>query len=541
MTQHLLPEVDVLVVGWGAAGACAAIEALDAGLSVAILDRFNGGGASQKSGGVVYAGGGTRHQRAAGYEDSARAMFDYLKHEVGTVVSDVTLQRFCEQSVENLQWLEEQGAPYAHQVPPGGKTSYPSDGYYLYFSGNEMVPDCAGSQAPAPRGHRTVGKGHGGAVLYQALREACLRKGAQVHTQTRVMGLIQDDAGRVVGVQARQIPPGSPEAKRHADVSARSESVNNTRPKLASQLRKQAESIEARSAQQVEVRARLGVVLSTGGFIFNREMVRQFAPKYVTNFRIGSSGCAGDGHRLASGLGAALDHMHHVTAWRFINPPSALTGGIAVNARGERIENEETYGARLGYAICEENEGRAWLILDSQIRWAALKQILFGRLWWFQWAPAFVLLFIQARSARTVSALARKIGLPEAALARAVEMNNQSAAGACPDPVGKSEHSRVSLRGPRFYAVDIGVANPFFPLGALTLGGIRVNEQSGQALREDGSLIEGLYAAGRAAVGVASNRYVSGLSLADCVFSGRRAGRALALTAPHRPLGDESA
>lgn len=534
-------EADVVVVGWGAAGACAAIEALDAGLSVAILDRFSGGGASQKSGGVVYAGGGTRHQVAAGYPDSAAAMFAYLKHEVGSVVSDATLRRFCEESVGNLEWLEAQGAPYSHEVPPGGKTSYPSDGYYLYFSGNEMVPDSMGAEAPAPRGHRTVGKGHGGVVLFAALRAACIRKGAQVFTQSRMTDLVQDSSGRVVGVMARQIPPGSEEAKLHASWSARSEAVNNTRPKLASQLRRKAEALEETHAEAFELRARRGVVLSTGGFIFNREMVRQYAPKYAQNFRIGSSGCQGDGHRVARSIGAALDHMHHATAWRFINPPAALTGGIAVNARGERIENEETYGARLGYGICEENEGRAWLILDSQIRWAALKQILFGRLWWFQWAPAFVLLFIQARSARTVSALARKIGLPEAALEHAVEMNNQSAAGACPDPVGKSEHSRVSLRGPRFFAVDIGVANPFFPLGALTLGGIRVSEQSGQALREDGSVIEGLYAAGRAAVGVASNRYVSGLSLADCVFSGRRAGRALAKAAPFGHSGDDSA
>jgi len=52
---------DVLVVGWGAAGACAAIEARAAGASVIVVDRFEGGGASALSGGVVYAGGGTRH------------------------------------------------------------------------------------------------------------------------------------------------------------------------------------------------------------------------------------------------------------------------------------------------------------------------------------------------------------------------------------------------------------------------------------------------------------------------------------------------
>jgi 3-oxo-5alpha-steroid 4-dehydrogenase len=64
----------------------------------------------------------------------------------------------------------------------------------------------------------------------------------------------------------------------------------------------------------------------------------------------------------------------------------------------------------------------------------------------------------------------------------------------------------------------------------LTLGGLTVAEDSGQVLRDDGSPIAGLYAAGRTAVGLCSNSYVSGLSLADCVFSGRRAGQHAAVT-----------
>jgi len=64
-----------------------------------------------------------------------------------------------------------------------------------------------------------------------------------------------------------------------------------------------------------------------------------------------------------------------------------------------------------------------------------------------------------------------------------------------------------------------------FPGPCLTLGGLRVEGRSGRALRADGSQIPGLYAAGRSAVGVASRSYVSGLSLADCVFSGRNACR----------------
>jgi len=79
-----------------------------------------------------------------------------------------------------------------------------------------------------------------------------------------------------------------------------------------------------------------------------------------------------------------------------------------------------------------------------------------------------------------------------------------------------------------FYAVDISVTNPVFPLGALTLGGLRVDEDNGAVLDGNGLAIPGLYAAGRTALGIPSHLYISGLSLADCVFSGRRAGAAAA-------------
>ncbi|MDB5730681.1 MAG: delta 4,5-alpha steroid dehydrogenase, partial [Variovorax sp.] len=161
-------SADVIVVGWGAAGACAAIEARDAGASVRVIDRFDGGGASALSGGVVYAGGGTPYQRQAGFEDTPEAMADYLRYEVNGVVSEATLQKFCDDSAANLAWLEAQGARFAATMPDH-KTSYPPDGKFLYYSGNEVVPACRGERgAPAPRGHRTVAKGQSGKVLYAA-------------------------------------------------------------------------------------------------------------------------------------------------------------------------------------------------------------------------------------------------------------------------------------------------------------------------------------------------------------------------------------
>ena len=86
---------DVVVVGYGGAGACAAIEARENGASVIIVERFAGGGTTSYSGGVIYAGG-TRYQREAGYDDSAEKMFAYLSMEVGDAVRTETLRRYCE-------------------------------------------------------------------------------------------------------------------------------------------------------------------------------------------------------------------------------------------------------------------------------------------------------------------------------------------------------------------------------------------------------------------------------------------------------------
>jgi 3-oxo-5alpha-steroid 4-dehydrogenase len=95
--------------------------------------------------------------------------------------------------------------------------------------------------------------------------------------------------------------------------------------------------------------------------------------------------------------------------------------------------------------------------------------------------------------------------------------------GANPDAFGKKTISQLTSP----YSLIDCSSRPRvgYPCPMLTLGGLVVAEDSGQVLSEAGMPIPGLYAAGRTAVGICSNSYVSGLSLADCVFSGRRAGR----------------
>ena len=132
----------------------------------------------------------------------------------------------------------------------------------------------------------------------------------------------------------------------------------------------------------------------------------------------------------------------------------------------------------------------------------------------------------------TGEALAEKIGVSAPGLKATMTAYDAAAQQGKADPLGKVPERFAPQDTPPFYAVDCSLdsANGV-PCSAMTLGGLAVEEGTGNVLRGDGSVIEGLYAAGRNAVGVCSNAYVSGLSIADCVFSGRRAGRHAALLA----------
>ncbi len=521
---------DVLVVGLGAAGACAAIEAARAGAKVIAVDRFGGGGASAKSGGVVYAGGGTSYQHAAGYHDTPEAMFEYLRREVGDAVTEPTLRSFCEQSPAMIAWLESLGVAFDSTVPPK-KTSYPPDGYYLYFSGNEVVPEHAGAHPPAPRGHRVKGSGLSRAVLFRALRKAADAAGVTVLTQAAVRRLVVDSAsGEVLGAEVWQLAPDSPAARRHRWLSRWADQLNYYgAAALSDAARRRALALEMRGAKPQLVRARGGVVLSSGGFIFNRAMVARHAAGYLRNLRLGTSGCDGSGIRLGLSAGGACGRMERVSAWRFINPPLAWARGMIVDRQGRRFCNEEVYGALLGHEMCEHHSGCAWLIIDSFLRREAVREALFGGLWMFQSLPAIVLT-LRAKRGHSIDELARRIGADPATLGRTLESYNAAARGA-DDTLGKSAAMRHALDQLPFYALDVSVGSRAFPCPAITLGGLLADQETGAVKRSNGGDVAGLYAAGRAAVGIASNHYVSGLALADCIWSGRRAGSSAAKAA----------
>jgi len=206
----------------------------------------------------------------------------------------------------------------------------------------------------------------------------------------------------------------------------------------------------------------------------------------------------------------------------------AWARGIIVNGRGERYCDETVYGARLGETMCEEQGGRAILIIDRSLFREALRQILPGKVMLFQLMAAASNMFFNARKRTTLEGIARAFGLRSERLVAAVDAYNAAASGRTADPFDKPREYLHALVQPPYYAMDISLDSRLFPCPTVTFGGLCVDEVTGQVKREDGTRVPGLYAAGRTAGGIASNTYVSGLSIADCVFSGRRSGRAAA-------------
>jgi succinate dehydrogenase/fumarate reductase flavoprotein subunit len=201
---------------------------------------------------------------------------------------------------------------------------------------------------------------------------------------------------------------------------------------------------------------------------------------------------------------------------------------MIINQQGERYINEFRYGAAVGEAMVEENDGVAILVINGELKKIAREQCKPGKAQWFQRAPALLNLWFNSKEAKSVEELAKVANVPVDGLRRTLEEYNDAADGKTADRFHKDADKMHAMRNGPYFAINAGIKSKRFPCPTLTLGGLVVDERTGQVKGEDGGVIPGLYAAGRNAVGVCSRQYVSGLSIADCVYSGRRAGGAAA-------------
>ena len=535
-------STDLVIVGFGGAGVAAAVEAAEVGLKVIALDRSGGGGSTAINGGIVYAGGGTSIQKQAGVEDSPQAMFDYLQGAVQGVVSDATLRRFCDGSATMLDWLIAHGVKF-DATRYDSKTSYPPPGFHLYHSDSALAAARAAVARPAPRGHKVWTPGSSraaigfGKAITDPLAAAAAKLGVVFQPYSEARRLIQDKSGRIVGVAVLQFDVRNPLVQKYARAQALATQFLLMLPPafpmagitraIARFFQRKADALESQRVLR-RIRARKGVLLSAGGFVFNQKMVVHYAPKYRHGMPLGNPYDDGSGIRLGQSVGGAIQRLSHFSAWRFIRPPAGLTWGVVVNGRGNRFTDETVYGAAIGYELIEHNDGRAFCILDQDLYEETLKQVKSKELYSFQSDPALLALKFARHKAVSLDALAQKVGFDPATLARTVAAYNKAAIGELPDEFNKAASERRRIARAPYYAIDISVTSKLFPLPVLSLGGLVVDEETGAVCDAAGKSIPGLYAAGRNAIGVCSHLYVSGLSVADCIFSGRRAAAAVA-------------
>ena len=468
-------ECDVVVVGFGIAGGCAALEAARSGARVILLERAAvHGGTSSMSGGAFYLGGGTAVQQATGQEDSVEEMIKYLT-AVSRDADPEKIRSYCENSVEHFTWLEALGFEFERSFYDKKAVIQPgTEG--LMYTGNEKVHPFITQAVPAPRGHKVPVPGDTGGtqLVMDLLRDRLADEGVDVRYETGASALVVADpemegtTGTVVGLRWR------------------------------------------RFTETGLIRSK-AVVLAAGGFVMNKDMVAAFAPNLAEKpFVLGSTYDDGLGIRLGESAGGATAFMGESFITAPFYPPSRLVKGIVVNKEGQRFVAEDSYHSRTSGFVMEQTDHAAYLIVDSE----HIEHPVFPL------AP-----FIDGWE--TVEEMESDLGLPTGSLVATLSAYNDSAArGEDPDFHKQPEWLAPQATGP-WGAFDLTLGKALY--AGFTMGGL-VTDVDARVLRSDGAAIKGLYAAGACASNIAQDGkgYSTGTQLGEGSFFGRRAGHGAA-------------
>ena len=330
---HWDDTADVIVVGFGAAGSAAAFSAAAAGAQVLVTERTGGpGGAAALAEGIVYLGGGTPIQTACGFEDSLDDMYRYMMAACGPDPDEAKIARYCEESLGHFDWLVARGVPFDPTFC--ADTSMAPDGTegLVYSGGEDAYPfnEIARPRPGATWPRRSAPPDGCSCSTWPRPPPTPARRSRPTPGSTAW----SCDDGRVVGVQAQ------------------------------------------RFGETVTLRARRGVVLTAGGFIFNDDMLRQHCPPLARGtFKVGTEGDDGRGIRMAQAIGASVRNMYAGEVSLPITPPRTLIHGILVNGKGQRFINEDTYMGRVGQSALYGQDGEVYLIVDEasyEVNWMGL-------------------------------------------------------------------------------------------------------------------------------------------------------------------------
>jgi 3-oxosteroid 1-dehydrogenase len=520
---------DVVVVGSGAGGMTAALTANAGGASVVLIEKADRyGGSTALSGGGVWAPNNPTLLRQ-GIGDDPDDVRRYLHAVVGDRVPAARLDTFAAAAPLALEFLEKQGPHMRffwcrgysdyHPEYPGGRPNgrsieaLPFDKRQLGPMEPELLQ--TGMQGPAGlwvtatdfhdlnQATRTwVGKkallraagrvasnvvrrrrmATTGTALIGRLRLTMAEAGIDLWLSTPVKALVSRD-GRVTGVEIE------------------------------------------RDGRVQRIEARSGVILATGGFDHDPELRAKYLPTVDQDWSMGAPSNTGDGIRLGEQIGAALDLMDDAWWMPAIEQPKgrlfplvserSMPGSIIVNQAGRRFTNESAPYVNFIHdqLRLEREEGGhvpVWFVMDQRAR----QRYNFAAIPAYQPLPKSWYGIGTVHSSSTIEGLAAKIGVPAEALAATVERFNAAARRGRDDDFqrGDSAYDRYygdpTLPNP---CLNELVKAPYYAAKVVpgdlgTKGGLLTDEHA-RVLKEDGSVVDGLYAVGNTSASVMGNEY----------------------------------
>ncbi len=471
-------DVDVVVIGFGIAGGCAAVSAAAAGARVLVLERAAAaGGTTAMAGGHFYLGGGTAVQQATGHPDSPDEMYKYLV-AVSREPEHDKIRAYCDGSVEHFNWLESLGFQFERSYYPEKAVIQPNTEGLMY-TGNEKVWPFKDMAVPAPRGHKVPvpGDTEGAKLVIDLLLKRAETLGVRIWYETGATGLVTDRSGAVAGV------------------------------------------IWKRFSETAAVKAK-SVVIAAGGFVMNPDMVARYTPKLAEKpFVLGNTYDDGLGIRLGMSAGGATKHLDQVFITAPAYPPAILLTGVIVNKLGRRFVAEDSYHSRTSGFVMDQPDSAAFLIVDeAHLRRPQVPLVPLIDGW------------------ESVPEMEAALGIPVGNLVATLDRyNGYAARGEDPDFHKQPEFLAPQDHGP-WGAFDLSLGKAMY--AGFTVGGLATSVD-GQVLRDDGAVISGLYAVGACAANIAQDGkgYASGTQLGEGSFFGRCAG---AHAAAHSRNGEAS-
>lgn len=488
-------DADVVVIGAGGAGMTAAMTAADAGQKVVILESqaMVGGNSARATGGMnaaktVYQDENEFDQAAGVEKTLATAAEKYADNETITALAKTVSE----------QWA-------AYQANPTG--------YFDSVELMELDTMVGGKGINDPELVKTLCEGTADAIDWLdengiTLHNVSSFGGASVKRIHRPV----NEEGKVVSVGAYMIPLLQENCeKRGIDIV-----LNTTVDTILTDANGAAVGVSGtdKDGNTVVVNAK-SVILATGGFGANLDMVTQYKPELAGFMTTNAAGAQGQGIEMATAIGAGTVDMDQIQIHPTVeaNTAALITeglrgdGAILVNANGERFIDEVGTRDVVSAAEIAQPGSYSWLIVDQAMVDAS--SVIQG--------------YIKkgyTKTGATYEELAKELDVDPATFANTMETWNSYVEAKNDPDFGRTSFANPLNNGP-YYAIKVtaGVHH--------TMGGVTINSAT-EVLKEDGTVIPGLFAAGEVTGGVHGANRLGGTAVADFVVFGRIAGESAA-------------